>query len=229
MVDPATLGALYPTLYHMAEGGSWPAIRERGLLSTRAIVDLYQPGPELRAEILSVVRRRSITLTGDKLGPVTIRDQGPLKFLTSCLKPDTTPRQFLDALNGRVFFWLSCDRLHRLLNAKRYRAGEQTVLHVDTTRLLGSYGDRVQLAPYNTGDMHVPTSPQRGADVFVDVADYPYELWRAKRGSATEAVVELTIPYAVPDIASLVTRVETWQHGAPISVLFGAPGGECQP
>jgi len=30
-----------PTLYHMAERGSWPSIREHGLLSTSALLDLY--------------------------------------------------------------------------------------------------------------------------------------------------------------------------------------------
>ena len=30
-----------PTLYHMAECGSWPSIRRHGLLSTSALLDLY--------------------------------------------------------------------------------------------------------------------------------------------------------------------------------------------
>lgn len=52
----------FPTLYHMAEDGTWPSISSRGLLSTRALVDLLQPDDGLRYEILNVVRRDSITL-----------------------------------------------------------------------------------------------------------------------------------------------------------------------
>jgi hypothetical protein len=84
-VDAAQLVSLYPTLYHMAEDGSWPSIRDRGLLSTQAIVDLYQPGDQARAEILSAVRRNKVTLTSAALGDITIRDQRPAKFLEACM------------------------------------------------------------------------------------------------------------------------------------------------
>ena len=106
-VDAAQLAGLHPTVYHMAEDGSWPSIRDRGLLSTKAIVDLYQPGEEVKAEILTAVRRKKITLTRDGLPDVTIRDQLPAKFLDVCLEEGVTPQEFLDALNGRVFFWVS--------------------------------------------------------------------------------------------------------------------------
>lgn len=43
---------MHPTLYHMAEDGSWPSIRDRGLLSTQAIVNLYKPDDQARAAIL---------------------------------------------------------------------------------------------------------------------------------------------------------------------------------
>jgi hypothetical protein len=217
----ADLVRLYPTLYHMAEDGTWPLIHDRGLLSTEAIVDKYQPAPEVRSRILDQVRRESIVLTNAEFGTITIRDQLPLKFLDRCVTDGTTPRQFLDALNGRVFFWLDINRLRTLLGARRYRTARHVVLCVDTARLLRVYGPTVQLAPYNTGSMHVPTAPKRGADVFTDVADYPYEHWRAKRGTgSTGAVVELTVPYAVPDIADLVDRVEVWEAGDPVATLF---------
>ena len=31
----------YPRLYHMATAGSWPSLRERGLLSTTALLELF--------------------------------------------------------------------------------------------------------------------------------------------------------------------------------------------
>jgi len=219
-VDSARLAGLYPTLYHMAEDGSWPSIRARGLLSTRAIVDMYQPDEATRAEILTTVRHRKITLSHDGLPDVTIRDQVPAKFLDVCLEDGVTPQEFLNALNGRVFFWLSSERLARLLQARLYRKLRHTVLHLDTSALIEAYSDRVQLAPYNTGSMHVPNAPRRGPSVFADLADYPHEEWARRRGKSGDPVVELTIDYAVPDVSTYVTRVETWADGKPVEVLY---------
>jgi hypothetical protein len=218
-MDPAQLARLYPTVYHMAEDGSWPSIRDRGLLSTKAIVDLYQPGDQVKADILAAARRKKITLTHDGLPDVTIRDQLPAKFLNVCLEEGVTPGEYLDALNGRVFFWVSPERLMKLLHARPYRNLRHTVLHVDTAALLSAYPGRVQLAPYNTGSMHVPTMPKRGPGVFTDLADYPYDEWARRRGRSGEPVVELTIDYAVPDISKYVTRVETWADSTPVEVL----------
>jgi hypothetical protein len=204
----------------MAEEGTWPSIRERGLLSTKAIVDLYQPDADVREQILSTVRRDKIKLTSAEFGEMTIRDQRPAKFLKDCMSDGVSSQDYLDALNGRVFFWLRRSRLTRLLNARLYRHSIQTVLHIDTARLVGAYSGRVQLAPYNTGSMHVPAAPRRGPDVFTDVAAYPYEQWLAKRGRLGEPVVELTVSYAVPDIARFVTKVESWADGKPIAVLY---------
>ena len=219
-VDTALLTKLYPTLYHMAEDGTWPSIRQRGLLSTQAIVDLYQPSADVRERILSNVRRDKIKLTSAELGEMTIRDQRPAKFLNDCMKDGISAQDYLDALNGRVFFWLSQSRLNRLLGARLYRNSRHTVLHVDTARLVEAYPGRVQLAPYNTGSMHVPSMPSRGPDVFTDIANYPYEQWLAKRGRRGEPVVELTIGYAIPDIVRFVTKVETWAGGQPIAIVY---------
>lgn len=204
----------------MAEDGCWPSIRDRGLLSTKAIVDLYQPAEEIMAEILTTVRRRKITLTRDGMPDVTIRDQMPAKFLSVCLEEGVTAQEYLDALNGRVFFWVSAERLTRLLRARLYRPLRHTVLQVDTAALLKAYPGRVQLAPYNTGSMHVPNAPKRGPSVFTDLADYPYDQWVRRRGQSDDAIVELTIDYAIPDVCTYVTRVETWADSAPVDVLY---------
>jgi hypothetical protein len=219
-VDAEQLAALHPLVYHMAEDGSWPSIRERGLLSTQAIVDLYQPDDETRVEILAAVRRRKITLTRNGLPGITIRDQLPAKFLHACMNEGVSPQEYLDVLNSRVFFWVSIQRLKTLLHARLYRNLRHTVLRVDTAELLRAYQGRVQLAPYNTGSMHVPNAPKRGPDVFTDLADYPYEDWARRRGGSGDLIVELTIDYAVPDISSYVTRAETWADGLPTELLY---------
>jgi hypothetical protein len=135
-----------------------------------------------------------------------------LKFLDQCLTEGTRVQKYLDALNEPLFFWLSLGRLQRLLRARRHRNNAATVLHVDTARLLARHGgDTVQVAPYNTGRVHVPTVPWRGTDVFVDVDRYPHDTWRAKWGATADAVVELTVKYQVTDIVDLTQRVERWR------------------
>ncbi|WP_372441769.1 DUF7002 family protein [Lentzea nigeriaca] len=207
-------------MYHMAEDGTWPTIQRHGLLSTAALLDLFEADAPTRATVLDQVRRSTITLEHPEHGSAVVRDQRPLKFLDRCLTPRTTPQQFLDALNGRVFFWLTYERLQRLLNASLYRKHPQTVLHIDTASLLAEHRDEVQLAPYNTGSMHVPTAPPRGADVFVDLLDYPYDRWERTRGRNADAVVELTVPHSVPRITDHTVRVERWHLGEPREVLY---------
>jgi hypothetical protein len=206
---------IYPTAYHMTDETAWPSIRRHGLLSTRAAVEMFRPSDSVRAEILEARRLSSVTLQDDSLGSVTIRDQRPLKFLAECLHEGIEPQQFLDALNARVYFWLSSERLNKLLNARAYRNRRHLVLHVDTTRLMSVYQSTIELAPYNTGSAHVPTVPKRGPDVFTPMADYPFDAWRKRRGRNGEHVVELTVPYAVPDIARFVRQVEIRDRDLP--------------
>lgn len=220
-MELSTLIANHPVLFHMAEDGTWPMIQEWGLLSTKALVELYDPPQAERERILSQVRRSSIILSRDGLPDLTIRDQGPLKFLDRVLDQDTSPQQFLDLLNGRVFFWPTEERLLRLLNAKRYRARRQTVLAIRTEALLAAHPE-AELAALNTGSAHVPTAPMRGEATFSPVEAYPYAEWKKRRGSGGDALVEVTVPEGVPEIGSLVLSVDIWHQGAPIENLFKA-------
>lgn len=219
-MDISELVDRYPTLYHMAEDGTWPSIQRHGLLSTTALVELFEITGPAREKILNEVRKKTISITHPDHGTAAIRDQLPLKFLSKVLTAGTRPQQFLDALNNRVFFWLSQPRLHKLLNARQYRGKAQTILHVDTAGLVSAYADKIQLAPYNTGSMHVPTAPRRGVDVFVDLADYPHQEWRKKRGASHDAVVELTVPHSIPDITNFVVKVERRVGGELTEILF---------
>ena len=47
----ADLVRIYPRLFHMAEDGSLTSIQAHGLLSTTALLDLYEIGGPVRAAI----------------------------------------------------------------------------------------------------------------------------------------------------------------------------------
>lgn len=164
------------------------------------------------------MRRTSVPLQRDGLPDALVRDQRPLKFIEQCLVPGVTLQEYLDALNGRVFFWVSPERLSRLMGATAYKKYPQTVLEIDTATLLAAH-PHVDLAPYNTGSVHVPNMPARGPATFVRLEDYPYEQMVKKRGSS-DAVVELTVPYAAPSVADAVVKVQRWEQGEPTSQLF---------
>ncbi|KUI36259.1 hypothetical protein [Mycobacterium sp. GA-2829] len=66
------------------------------------------------------------------------------------------------------------------------------------------------MAPYNTGNAHVPNAPKRGPETFKGIEQYPFEDWRRKRGRNGEAVVEFTVPWSATDLAKYVRQIELW-------------------
>lgn len=208
-----------PTLFRMAERGSWPSIETHGLLSASALLDLYGIDGDARDANESERRPSGVTLDRPNLGRATIRDQAPMDDagLARCLEDGLTPRDWYRLLNAKVFFWLSRDRLRRLLHAKPYRRSEHDVLEIDAASLVRAHRDRIWLCPINSGCAR-PFPQRRGAGTFRRIADYPYSHWRAKRPRG-ERAVELAVDHAVPDIASQVTRVVRMRSDEEIAVL----------
>ena len=211
----------HPTLYHMAEEGSWPSIREKGLLSTSALLDLYGLTGAEREGIEAERRPGSVVLDDARLGRAVIRDNGPLnaRKLARALPPDLPVADWLRLLNGRVFFWLTEERLWRLLGAKLYRDKVHDVLEVDAAPLVAAHRERIELSPINSG-VTDPFPAPRGRDTFRSIADYPYAEWRRKRGRSGEPAVELAVLGGVRDIQRFVRRVRRMRGDAVERVLW---------
>ena len=209
-----------PTLFHMAQRGSWPAIQERGLLSTTALLDLYGVKGEAREAIEIRHRPESVELSASGLPVAVVRDQIPMsdKGLRKALPARLQPSDWYAILNSRVFFWLTEDRLHRLLQAGAYRDKEHDVLEIDTRSLIEVHRERVWLCPYNSGSTVMNPVP-RDESTFARIGDYPYQNWRQKRKRG-ERVVELTVEYSVPDLAKHVRRALVKRNTEVIDVLF---------
>lgn len=205
-MSPDELLAHYPFLYHMAEAGTWPSMTERGLLSTSALLDLFEITGAQRHEIESKRRRTTVEIHHPIHGTAVIRDQIPLSdvALRKCLI-DMTPQEWYETLNRRVFFWLTRERLRRLLSARAYRDREHCVLTLDTRRLVNRQLDRITLSPINSGSTVYKAQP-RGRNTFFPVQEYPFEERRRTR-TIENAVAELVVEYAVPDIVDLTVKV----------------------
>lgn len=209
-----------PTLFHMAERGSWSAIKEQGLLSTSALMDLYGIEGVTRDRIERKHRPKSVAIAADGLPGAVIRDQIPMSDggLIRALPTRLKPEDWYGLLNSRVFFWLSIERLHKLTDAKAYRDHEHEVLEVDTRALIDAHKARITLCPINSGCTK-PYPRARDETIFARIADYPYADWRKKRRK-NERVVELAVDHSVPDIAAFVKRVIVKRGEAEIDTLF---------
>lgn len=209
-----------PLLWHMAEAGSWPSIRERGLLSTSALLDQFGVTGEQREAIEAQQRPQSAILS-DALGRAMIRDNKPLgqEALASLLDDDLVPRDWYRLLNQRVFFWLKYERLTTLMKA--YPGRSHDVLEVDAASLVAAHRDNITLSPINSGAIGRARA-RRGRRTFSPIDAYPYEHWRGKR-SPRDRVVELAVLGGVPDIARHVTRVVRMRDGVEEAVLFERP------
>lgn len=198
----------WPRLYHMAEGGTWHSIQQRGLLSTTALLDLFEIEGEQRDAIESARRAESIPIHHPTHGTAWIRDNKPInETVLRRTLVGMTEAEWYRTLNSRVFFWLATDRLDRLRNAPPYRRRRHDILTVDTAALLDRYGATVELAHLNTGAVHPSANYPRGTSTFQPIATYPWqERLAVARG---EPIVELTVPYAVTDVAQFTVDITT--------------------
>lgn len=217
-ISPEQLIATYPRVYHMAEAGSWPSIAKYGLLSTSALLDLFEVKGDRRHSIESEHRPESVPITHSRHGAAVIRDQKPLRerTLAGCLDGCTTT-QWFEFLNAHVFFWATERRVRTLLTARAYRGREHLVLTIDTRRLVDQYGNSIVLSPINSGST-IYRPVRRGISTFQPLVSYPYEQRRRLRGTQN-AIAELAISRAVPNIRDLTISVERRQGERLIQVF----------
>jgi hypothetical protein len=214
---------LYPRLYHMSHAGSWPSIQRHGLLSTTALLDLFEVIGERREALESCRRPKSEEIVHAKHGRAMLRDQQPLneKKLANSLQDGLSPRDWYRLLNGKVFFWGPEARLKILQGARLYEAHRQTIVEIDTAGFLGRYAERVSLCHMNSGSTQ-PMAFDRGASTFLPLETYPLSE-RRRKYAVKGAVAEVTVNYGLPDVRDFV--VCAYEIGGPEqkAVLWPAP------
>src|SRR6266508_5392061 len=217
-VSGSELAARYPFAWHMAEAGTWESIRRHGLRSTSSLLDLYGVTGLERNRIESTHRPSATRLSAPGLPDAIVRDQAPMneRVLASVLDDGLSPRDWYRILNARVFFWVSHDRLERLLGGRLYRSRPHTVITADTGRLLALHQDRITLSPINSGNTMM-VAMRRGLRTFLPLNAYPFH---ERRSARKEPVAEVAVNGLVPDIESIVVRVEERQAGADPRIVY---------
>ena len=202
----------------MAAAGSWPSIQRNGLLSTKALVALWQVAPPgVRESLISQRRAETRVIHNTTLGSASIRDQKPLHEPSLALAlTDMSPHEWYVALNSRVFFFLQRERLLGLLNARSYRNEEHVVITVDTASLVGAHGMDIELCAINSGFAQPHSHAARGSSTFKKIADYPHRPRLVPRSKPPWDVSELAVPEGVLDVAQHVTRVDRMKRSVVI-------------
>jgi hypothetical protein len=214
---------IYPRLWHMAHDGAWPAIQDHGLMSAGALLDAYGVTGEERSRLFRKRRPESVPLIRSGLPGAVLRDQKPMSDsrLERCLRDGFTPTAWYELLNSRSFFWLSRDRIWRLLGASAYRNKAQTVLTLDTYGVVSAHRDRIWLSPINSGSALFNARP-RGRDTFARISDFPFKSRAATRRSP-ENVVELLVEHSVPDVRDHVLAVHRVRDREILEEVWRSP------
>jgi hypothetical protein len=202
----------------MAAPGSWSGIKRHGLRSTTALLDLFEIQGADRDWIESRHRPECVTIEHRRHGVVVIRDQKPMSDagLVRALENGLTPTDWYRILNRKVFFWLTPERLQTLRDARAYRNRRQTVIVIETQKLLERHADRVLLSPMNSGCTK-PVPHTRGTQTFARIGEYPFAD-RVRRG--LEPVVELAVDYLVSNVTDLLVSVQEIGGGLPTRTLL---------
>ncbi|MGA8855898.1 MAG: hypothetical protein WB643_01905 [Candidatus Bathyarchaeia archaeon] len=139
------------------------------------------------------------------------------KALQQCLV-GLSPKEWYVLLNGKVFFWVREARLVRLPGARAYRSRPHLVIRADTRTLVQWHGSRITLSSINSGATFGGAGTKRGIKTFQTIEEYPLEEMLEKKHE--DAVVELAVDYAVPDIVQIAYCVEEWANGKCSRVLW---------
>jgi hypothetical protein len=206
-MTPEELSSRHPRLFHVTFPGAWDGIRQRGLLPTSRLLDVFELPTEQRDRIERARRATAIAIAHPLHGTAVINDQLPMSetALADCLDDGLEPADWLSMLNRRVFFWCDEEGLARLLGARANRTRALDVLVVDTLGLARAYARKIELCPINSGAT-IRKPARRGLSTFTPLLELSYAAWSQKRNTR-DRIREVTVVDGVPDIERFVLEV----------------------
>ena len=197
----------HPLLYHMAEAGTWENIKRHGLLSTAALLRLFDVSEPQRSAIGSKYRGSRVVIRHADYGCAVIREQTPMPpGKLGLALTDMEPSEWYHLLNGKMFFWSTESRLMSFLQARSHQDRPHDVLTICTRSLVEQYANEITLSPINSGTVRMPTH-RRGSNTFQTIAEYNC---RTRR----ECFAELAVEGSVPDMKRHTLSVDRWMGAA---------------
>jgi Family of unknown function (DUF7002) len=204
----------------MAADGSWPSIKRHGLLSTSALLDLFEVTPGERDDLEARRRPESVRLQHPIHGQAWVRDQKPMTdsgLVAALAGTELSPEDWYRFLNRHVFFWLTEGRLFTMLGARPYRNEAHTVLVLDTRGLAEEHLAQVTLSSMNSGATR-PFPWPRDFRTFRPLDKYPFAALRHKR-RPQDVVVELAVDYSVANVRDYVLEVRRMRGTAVLGFI----------
>jgi len=116
-----------------------------------------------------------------------------------------------------VFFWATRERLITLLNARAYRGTRHDVLTINTASFVEEYKAEIMLCHMNSGNAF-PIPHRRDYSIFKSVQEYPVN----HLGNPIKEVAEVTVNYAVKNVAKHTIRVERMIGSTVEGLIFQA-------
>ena len=199
----------YPVLYHIAWEGSWPNIRDNGLMSTKMLLQLYGKRPPEIALLTRQRRPHWVPIECPGRPRAMLRDQKPMtdEGLKRALGGKADPWQWYELINSIVFFWPTKKRLKTMLLASAYQNLRHDVLVVDTRDLVRLEAPNIRLSRLNSGCTK-PFAHERDLGLFKTFSAYPFDCRRRNYGKAN-AVAEVCVLDEVACISEAVVNVQS--------------------
>ena len=204
---PEDLWRHYPVLYHIAWGDSWPSIEEHGLLSTRALLHLYDKDEEEITKLTQSRRAHWVPIDCPGRPDAVLRDQKPMTDggLRRALPDTVEPWQWYDLINTMVFFWPTKERLNTMITASAYKQVKHDVLVVHSETLVRLEEPNIRLSRMNSGSTK-PMPHPRDMDLFRRLQDYPFPE-QPSPSAVAKAVAEVCVVDRVEKISEAVLEV----------------------
>lgn len=178
-------------------------LSEGKLFSATAIASEVFENETQRKRFVQSRRPEHVVLTTSEKR-YAIRDQRPISMvvLGRSLTAGWTASDFIELLNGRVFFWPTIDRLER--HYDRYSAESPVIIRVESEALL-NLNSHVELAWLNTGatrchPKYGGNAPTRGEGTFRKPKEFKHGL---------RSIAEVTFP------GSCVLPKDVWTGPTP--------------
>ena len=208
----------YPQIYHIAWEGSWPSIKEYGLLSSKALLRSYGKSEEEIVELTQKRRSHWVEICCPGRPSATLRDQKPItdNGLRRALGGSVEPWEWYDLINSMVFFWPTKKRVETMIKARAYRSIRHDLIVVNTKKLVQLESENIRLSRMNSGS--TLRAHSRDKSLFKQFQDFPFES-RLKSAGRAGAIAEICVKDRVDQIADAEISVITGSADEVLNAL----------